>query len=103
MPPKDEPQLNADQIALIRDWIGQGAKGELKASRLMDLSHVPKLASDPQASQRTSSAAAVGDGLIAVGRFRAVELLRANGDQVWRTAELAGKVNQLRVSPMARA
>ncbi len=64
MPPKDEPQLNAEQIALVREWISQGAKGESNSSRLMNLSNVPKLASDPTAKQRTSSATSAGEGLI---------------------------------------
>lgn len=99
MPPKDEPQLKPEQIALIREWIAQGAKGESKPSELMSRLVAPKLAKDPSASTKISSVSSAGENRIAIGKFASVEVKDKSGQLLWSFDQLPGKVNQLRPTP----
>jgi len=99
MPPKDEPQLKAEQIALIREWIAQGAKGESKPSELMSRLVAPQLAKDPNAGSKVSSVSSAGADRVAIGRFGSVEVRSGSGQMIWSFDQLPGKVNQLRLSP----
>jgi len=99
MPPKEEPQLKPEQIARLREWIAQGARGELKPSELMSKLSVPKLAKDRNAAKQVTAVCGAGSGRLAVGKFGSVELQTSEGKVVWLFDQLAGKVNQIRLSP----
>ncbi|MDX1925561.1 MAG: c-type cytochrome domain-containing protein [Pirellulaceae bacterium] len=99
MPPKEEPQLKPEQIALIREWIAQGAKGETKPSELMSRLVAPKLTQDPSAGAKISAVSTAGTDRVAIGKFGVVEVRSNSGQMVWAFDQLPGKVNQLRLSP----
>ena len=99
MPPKEEPQLKPEQIALIREWIAQGAKGESKPSELMSRLVAPKLAKDPSAGAKVSAVSSAGTDRVAVGKFGLVEVRGTAGQLIWSFDQVPGKVNQLRLSP----
>ena len=99
MPPKDEPQLKLEQIALIREWIAQGAKGDSKPSELKLRLITPQLAKDPSADLRVTAVCGAGAGRIAIGKFGSVVVRNITGQVIWTCDQLSGKVNQLRLSP----
>ncbi len=98
MPPEDEPQPTAEQIAIIRAWVEQGAKGDSAISAMTSLT-IPKLSSDPAASRHVTAACNGGDGRTVVGKFAKVEMRDAGGSIVWEFTDLPGKINQLRLTP----
>lgn len=98
MPPKEEPQLSAAQISLLRQWIAEGAKGQDDAPKGMQIS-APKLKSDVNAAKYASAAGATKDGGLVIGRFQSVELFDATGqNRKWKFNDLSGKVNQIRTT-----
>ncbi len=99
MPPKDEPQLKPEHVALIREWIAQGAKGELQTAGLMSRLAAPQLAKDPSAAAKVSAAGSAGAERVAIGKFGSVEVRGSSGQTIWSMDQLPGKVNQLRLSP----
>jgi WD40 repeat protein len=103
MPPKDEPQLKPEQIAVIREWIAQGAKGESKPSELMARLVAPKLAKDPSADAKIFAVSSAGADRVAIGKFGLVEVRGASGQLIWTFDQVPGKVNQLRLSPDSKS
>ncbi len=73
MPPEDEPQLSAEQIALLTKWIDAGAKGPEGAEpdRLMLI--VPQIESHADVRPITALAQS-SDGRLAVARYGEVAL-----------------------------
>lgn len=98
MPPKDEPQLKPEHKELIRQWITQGAKGDVRPMTKTVLKS-PALAKDPNAANRVTAACASLKGQKAIGKFGRVELISNEGHVVWVFDQVSGKVNQLRLTP----
>ncbi len=95
MPPADEPQPSAAEIAVFEAWIAAGAKGpqgEADVSILASLT-VPKIAAKPGSGPITAIAQSKS-GLQAIARFGSIQV---GADLV--IAELPGKVNALQFSP----
>ncbi len=99
MPPNDEPQLKVEQVALLREWIAQGARGDSKANGSMAKLNSPKLPKDKNSARQVTAVCGVGDGGLVVSRFGLVELRSAQGEVVWVFDQLPGKVNQIRRTP----
>ncbi len=106
MPPEDEPQPNADEIALLKRWIKEGAHGPAEADDVSILSmlDVPKWA--PAAGQKAVTAMAISaDGKVrAEARFGQVSFsvasdAGADSPGVLQLEQLPGKINALHFSP----
>ncbi len=99
MPPEDEPQPTADEIALLRLWIEQGAAGESKPMTAAERPSVPKLPAAPPSAQYVGAACLVGEQSLAVGRLHSVDLIDASSNtRLWTNSDLPGKVNAIRLS-----
>jgi len=96
MPPEDEPQPKSEEIALFTAWINGGALGP--KGQEPDRRHllVPQL-SPSRAKAPITAVAASGDGkLLAVARFKTVEILSAADHKVLHVlAGHPGKINGL--------
>lgn len=110
MPPADEPQPTAAEVAVLRNWIAAGAPGPARDVSLMETLVVPSL---PGFTGRlpVSAAAISTDGArAAVARGRSVELLdlAAAPDrdpaavEGRRLADLPGRIMALHFSPDGR-
>ena len=97
MPPKEEPQLSAEQIAVLKAWVETGAKGP--AGKEPDRTHltVPMIAAKPGLADPITALDWSNDGQsLATARFGRVELRTANDPKPVMTLEgLAGKVTAL--------
>jgi dipeptidyl aminopeptidase/acylaminoacyl peptidase len=101
MPPEDSKAPTEAEIAVIRNWIEAGARGPAGAEPARTKLVTPRIA---PAENAPAAVAAIDwsptEDLIAVGRFRTVELRSAADDTVVRTLSgHPGKVNSLQFSP----
>lgn len=103
MPPKKEPQLSADEVAIIERWITEGAKGPAEGEDLSILStlNVPDIAATGEAPEPITAMAVSPDGkTVAVARYGSVELRnRADGKAISTIAIDDGKANAIHFSP----
>ncbi len=93
MPPDDEPQPSAADLATLKAWIAAGAAGPQQDASILRSLAVPKL--PPHAGTKPITAAAVSpDGSrLAVARGRSLEILdAATGRPVLAVADPPGKV-----------
>ncbi|MCH8922523.1 MAG: radical SAM protein [Planctomycetes bacterium] len=96
MPPKDEPRPGAKQIALLAAWIDGGAKGPDGQQPDRTLL-VPKLKRSAAKPPVTALAYSPDGKLLAVAKFRTVEIMAADTKKVIHTlSEHPGKINDLR-------
>lgn len=101
MPLLDD-KLSAEEIALLKTWIDAGAPGpttnEPAAAPTDKAVHTPDLKPAVLLNAAVSALSfAAGDSLLAVGRYREVELLHANGaGNGGSTGKLSGHANQVR-------
>ncbi|MCA9133492.1 MAG: hypothetical protein KDA45_10070 [Planctomycetales bacterium] len=103
MPPAEEPQPSAEDIALLRSWIAQGAAGPAVGSGLNEPFQPPLLTAAAQEHWYVGAACAVGKSRYATGGLQTVTLRQAENErQVWQNNELSGKVNSLRTSADGR-
>ena len=97
MPPKKEPQLSDEQIALLTRWIEEGAKGPApdKDQSILSTLNVPDIKPAKDLRQPVTAAAFSKDGKSqAQARFGRIEL---NDGSL--TVAAAGKVNAVHFSP----
>ncbi len=98
MPPRDEPQPSAEEIALFARWIREGAKGPAEDLSILTLLSVPDLPKAPGTRAITAMARSADGKWEAAARFATVEL-RESGTPATRTlGDLPGKVNALHFS-----
>lgn len=101
MPPKKEPQPTVDEVALLRRWIEEGAKGPAKDGDISLLSslNVPHVAATDAVKDSVTAAAFAADGALeAFAKHGRIELRGADGRLV-RTLKMAeGKINALHFS-----
>ena len=97
MPPKDEPQLSAEQVAVLGAWVEAGAKGPAGKEPDRTQLTVPMIAAKPGLADPITALDWSTDGLsLATARFGRVELRAANDPKAALTLEgLAGKVTAL--------
>lgn len=99
MPPEGEDPLDADQIAVLKTWIDQGAKGPDGAMPIKRKLDVPKIAVSPDVRLPvTAVAQSSRRGLQAVARFGSVGIRKLNQTVVSRIERLSAKVNSLQFS-----
>ena len=99
MPPKDEPQLTAEELATLKKWIAAGAAGPAKDESLFKKLVVPKTAPrDGRAMPVTAAAFSPDSMTLAVGKGNAVEVLNPADGAVVRRLETPGKVNAVHFS-----
>ena len=101
MPPKDEPQLPAAEMATLKKWIAAGAPGPTNDVSLFKSLSVPKIAGSAKSAQPISAAAYSADGkMLAVAQGGAIEIRSAADNSVLKRLEgFPGKVNAVHFSP----
>ncbi|CAN5682323.1 hypothetical protein BH11VER1_BH11VER1_16680 [soil metagenome] len=102
MPPGKKEHLNADQIAIIKDWINAGALPPAAPTKLIDvLAKLPKIA--PKAGLKAAIQAlgySQKTKQLATGSFGSVQILESTTLQTVRKLEgVSGKVNAVVFSP----
>lgn len=101
MPPADEAQPAADDVALLKLWIEQGAKGP--AGKMVDLADlpVPKVKVISPRPAAVNQMALSPDGkTVALARYAEVELRSwPDGKEIRRLTGIRGTVNGLDFSP----
>ncbi len=100
MPPKDEPQLPAQELATLKDWLAKGGPGPVEDVSLFKSLSVPKLAMSAKSKRPISAAAFSADGaMLAVAQGASVEIRGADGAVLKRLGGFPGKVNAVHFSP----
>jgi len=103
MPPDDEPRVPAAELALLREWIADGARGPVRDDSILKHLVVPEVA-QPSVSRRPPSSWTAADfapdgRTVALGTSGRVELRDANGRRTRRVIDgIPGKVNAVRFS-----
>jgi len=99
MPPKKEPQPTAEEIALLKRWIEEGAKGPAKGHDISLLStlNVPDVAPTGGAKDAVTAAAFSRDAALeAFAKHGRIELRQGGTVKTLKTPE--GKINALHFS-----
>jgi hypothetical protein len=104
MPPGKREKLDAEQIAMIRAWIDDGAKAPADGTAVAKEIVVPKIT--PKVPPRRSIISIAYESkskLLAVGRVGEIEIYSAEGQSLIRTLEWPeGTVNAVAFSPDGR-
>jgi dipeptidyl aminopeptidase/acylaminoacyl peptidase len=79
MPPEDEPAPSAAELALIKSWIDQGAKGPAGAEPDRLTMHVPHIESRTRREPITALAFSPQANRLVLARYAKVEVLEHNG------------------------
>ncbi len=97
MPPEDNERPTDAEIAMLRDWIDAGANGPDGAEPAFPDLSTPVIRPAGKVREYLTSLALSPDGnRLALGRYRHVELLDPQNQQVVaRTEPLAGKINSI--------
>lgn len=103
MPPKDEPRVPASEVALLRQWIAEGAPGPRRDESLLKhlvVPEVPMPSGHARPPRPWTSAEFSPDGrMLALGASGAVELRDASGRRTRRVIDgVPGKVNAVHFS-----
>ena len=98
MPPKDEAQPSEHDIAIIQEWIDQGAVGPSMTSVKRQI-RTPKIKPVSQDKTPVTAIALSPNGSFrAIGRFGNVLIENTKGQDVVQIQNLGGKVNSLMFS-----
>ncbi|HXG48175.1 MAG TPA: c-type cytochrome domain-containing protein [Methylomirabilota bacterium] len=105
MPPKDEPRVPAAELALLKRWIAEGARGPARDESILQTLVVPEVPPTGSVRPAFTAAALSPDGQqLALASHRRVEIRDAAGLRVRHALEgLPGKVNAVHFSPDGRA
>ena len=99
MPPEDEAQPSVDELAVIANWIDQGAvgpDGDMPVKREL---RTPKIATDKNISAPITAIAQSPDGALrAVAQFGNVFIKDATDTPIATIDDLPGKVNSIQFS-----
>ena len=99
MPPGKKPHLSTEQVAMIRQWIDEGAHGPSSGAPFNPLAKLPKIASKTSLKPIYAVEVAPKGKVIALGRFGAVELLDGATRHSLRTLTgIAGKPSAMAFS-----
>ena len=104
MPPKDEPQVPAAELALLKQWIAAGAPAPKQDVSILESLVVPEIKSAPGLRQPLTATAWSPDGRqLAVAQANRIELRGSPQSKVRRVFDgLPGKVNAVHFSPDSR-
>ncbi len=100
MPPKDEPRVPAAELALLRQWIADGAPGPQRDESLLKNLVVPEVAVGRGVARPWTAVEYSPDGkILALGTAGRVEFRNASGRRIQRVIDgIPGKVNALHFS-----
>ena len=100
MPPKDEPRVSMAELALLRQWIADGAPGPQRDESILKHLEVPEVAVSGRVALPWTAAEYSPDGkILALGTAGRVEFRNALGRRAQRVIEgISGKVNALHFS-----
>ena len=100
MPPKDEPRVPAAELALLRQWIADGAPGPQRDESLLKNLVVPEVATGRGVARPWTAVEYSPDGkILALGTAGRVEFRNASGRRIQRVIDgIPGKVNALHFS-----
>ncbi|MCG8652202.1 MAG: hypothetical protein MI861_20350 [Pirellulales bacterium] len=99
MPPEGEEGPSEDELAMLADWIDQGAIGPAGQTPLRPKLRVPKIATAEGVKSPITAIALSSDGrLKAIARFGTVEIRRDDDTLVATLTDQPGKVNSLEFS-----
>ena len=100
MPPKDEPRVSMAELALLRQWIADGAPGPQRDESILKHLEVPEVAVSGRVALPWTAAEYSPDGkILALGTAGRVEFRNAAGRRAQRVIEgISGKVNALHFS-----
>ncbi len=101
MPPKDEPQVPAAELAVLKQWIAAGAAAPRQDVSILESLVVPEIKTAPGLRPPLTAAAWSPDGRqFAVGLANRVELRRSSRGPALRVfSGLPGKVNAVHFAP----
>ncbi|MDB6138224.1 MAG: translocation protein TolB, partial [Verrucomicrobiaceae bacterium] len=100
MPPGKKEHLSTEEIALVRQWIDEGAHGPASAVAVNLLSKLPQIASKTSLRPVYSAEVSPQGKVMALGRFGAVELLNGATRKTLRTLTgIDGKASAMVFSP----
>ncbi|MEM7475098.1 MAG: c-type cytochrome domain-containing protein [Planctomycetota bacterium] len=98
MPPQDEPQPTRSESELLQRWIVEGAKIDAEASMLPSVK-IPATWQAASEEDQYLGSFEVARERIFLGRTKRVQAISADTEALlWRSPELAGKVNAIRTS-----
>lgn len=99
MPPKDEPQLQAQDIAMLKRWITAGAPAPAKDESILKNLVVPKLKPSDKRQPVTSAGYSRDGKLVALARYGTVEIRDAATNELRTSMSgFPGKVNAVHFS-----
>jgi len=100
MPPKDEPRVPESELAVLRRWIDEGAKGPAEDRSILATMSVPAVAVPAGQVRPLTAAEFSPDGrLLALGMSGRVELRDPTGRRVLQVLDgIPGKVNAVHFS-----
>jgi len=99
MPPKDEPQVPAAELALLKEWIAAGAPGPKQDASILQSILVPKVASQSKRVPVTAAAWSPDGKQLALAMAGRIELrASARGKTKRSFSGMPGKVNALHFS-----
>ena len=100
MPPKDEPQVPAEDLATLKKWIAAGAPGPKKDESILRNLVAPAMPPSRKAKPVTATAFSADGKLLALARYGAVEIHDTETNAIRTTITgLPGKVNAVHFSP----
>jgi len=100
MPPKDEPRVSTAELALLRQWIADGAPGPQRDESILKHLVVPEVAVSGRVALPWTAAEYSPDGkILALGTAGRVEFRNPAGRRAQRVIDgIPGKVNALHFS-----
>ena len=99
MPPGSKEHLSAEQIAMIRQWIDEGARGPSAGTPVNPLEKLPKVASKTSLKPVSAIEVSPQGKVVAIGRSGVVELVDgATRHPLLTLAGIAGKPSALAFS-----
>ena len=100
MPPKDEPRVSTAELALLRQWIADGAPGPQRDESILKHLVVPEVAVPGRVALPWTAAEYSPDGkILALGTAGRVEFRNPTGRRAQRVIDgIPGKVNALHFS-----
>jgi len=104
MPPRDEPEVPAEDLATLKRWIAEGAKGPARDDSILETLVTPETPTpEIERPAITAVAFAEASGLYAIGSYGRVEI-RSESSAPARLVidDLPGKVNAINISPDGR-
>lgn len=96
MPPEDEAQPTASEIAIIRQWVQAGAPEPIAKAGSMLLDSP---SARPAQAQFVGAACGLENDQLVLGTWATVTRLRPSSDvPLWQVSDLPGKVNSIRAA-----